>query len=133
MDVLVCEWCDKLFQSKGHKLCDACKVVDMKRFSTVSEFIRDSRNRESTLNEIVETTGVSEKDISRYIREGRLIVKDLPNFGISCVACGKLTNDGNMCRGCRTSLSESFGVAVNEYDNRKNNGGFGMGSTYRLD
>lgn len=128
MEILVCEWCDRLFQSKGYHLCEACKIEDMKRFSKVSEFIRDSKNREATLKEVVEATGVEEVDISRYIQEGRLIVKSMPNLQINCIACGKLTNEGRLCRGCRNHIGGALD-GLSEGSNGSN----GRVSTYRLD
>ena len=123
----MCEWCDRLFQSKGYHLCDTCKIEDMKRFAKVSEFIRDSKNREATLTEVVNVTGVEEVDISRYIQEGRLIVKSMPNLRISCAACGKLTNDGRLCKACR----DLIGGSLKDLSGGSSNSG--RGSTYRLD
>lgn len=116
MEVLSCEHCGALFMGLD-KLCGSCKKKDYMDFQEVSEYLRNPKNKNATVIDVAMNTSVSERTISRYIREGRLIVKDMPNMLIACSGCGKLTNRGKLCKECRDFILES-GLGVDSSGDR---------------
>lgn len=58
----------------------------------------------ATLVEVCEHTGVAEKKIRQFIREGRLIVTSFPNLGYPCESCGTLIQMNRLCKPCKQEL-----------------------------
>ncbi|MDL5376583.1 flagellar protein [Exiguobacterium mexicanum] len=88
--------------------CPSCAEVDFQNFLKVRDFIREPANKQTTIGALVEATGVSELDITRYIHEGRLIIKDNPSLNIACVRCGNPTNQGKVCAGCQSDMQQEL-------------------------
>ncbi|WP_052365779.1 hypothetical protein [Geomicrobium sp. JCM 19055] len=61
-------------------LCPRCYQQEEDYFRRVSTFLRRRENRQSTIAETSDATGVSEQRILDYISQGRLQLIDLPNF-----------------------------------------------------
>ena len=109
MEATTCQKCGRLFMKQGRSsYCPSCGEVDFQNFLKVRDFIREPANRQTTIGGLVEATGVSELDITRYIHEGRLIIKDNPGLAISCVRCGKPTNEGKVCTHCQTDMQQEL-------------------------
>lgn len=130
MNVLSCEGCGKLFQGVD-KLCGSCKMQDYRDFQEVCEYVRNPKNRQATIIDVVANTSVSERKVLRYIREGRLIVKDMPNMLVSCSSCGKLTNRGKLCKECKDFILESGLGAESNGDRDVGDRRDGFGGAYR--
>ncbi|WP_066175611.1 TIGR03826 family flagellar region protein [Bacillus marinisedimentorum] len=99
-----CVQCGTLFVKSYRDICPACKKEEDKKFETVYQFIRKRENRMATLAEVTESTGVEEKLILRFIKEGRLQLSKFPNLGYPCAKCGNTIREGKLCDDCKTSL-----------------------------
>ena len=95
-----CESCGKVFVKVTTELCPTCRKENEKKFETVYKFIRQKENRESTVMEVHEATGVEEKLIFQWIKEGRLKVKDFKNLTYPCKNCGVPIQAGTFCVNC---------------------------------
>ena len=105
MDAATCNMCGRLFMKQGRSpYCPSCSEVDFQNFLKVRDFIREPANKQTTIGGLVEATGVPELDIPRYIHEGRLIIKDHPALAVSCIRCGKPTNEGKLCSSCQHDM-----------------------------
>lgn len=109
MDADTCRMCGRLFMKQSRSpYCTSCSEVDFQHFLKVRDFIREPANKQTTIGALVEATGVSELDITRYIHEGRLIIKDNPELSINCVRCGQPTNDGRVCSSCQRDMQKEL-------------------------
>ena len=58
--------------------------------------------------ELSEATGVSVRQITRFIREGRISLADHPGIDYPCDLCGNPIREGTLCAGCRARLSRDL-------------------------
>lgn len=65
-----CKGCGKLFSFLPRGLCADCIDVREERFQTVREWLRD--NRGASVIAACQATGVEERLVAEFIREGRL-------------------------------------------------------------
>lgn len=99
-----CTRCDELFVKTLRNICKSCYDKEEKAFKTVSQFLRLKKNREATLSEIVEETGISEKMITKFIKEKRLLTSQFPKLGYPCETCGTTITAGKICSACSEEL-----------------------------
>lgn len=95
-----CPGCGKLFVKETKNQCKACYEKDEADFETVYRFFKSKENVRATLSEASEQTGVSEKKIIRFIKEGRLRLIELPNLTYPCESCGRKIREGKYCETC---------------------------------
>ena len=103
-----CKSCGKLFVQATSPICPSCRQEIEKKFETVWKYIRKKENREATVYQIHEATGIEEKLIFQWIQEGRLQVKDFKNLYIPCELCGTPIQSGKVCASCSTKLSKDI-------------------------
>lgn len=96
-----CPRCGKLFVRTVRPICNDCQKEIDEQFKLVYDYLRKKENRQATIYEVSENTGVSVAQIKQFIREGRLIIRDLPNMGYPCESCGEIIREGRMCVACR--------------------------------
>jgi len=127
-----CPQCGKVFVNNSYNICPACIREIEDHYRKCVEFLR--KNRDSTLYELSEGTGVSVRLITRFIREGRIGAKDAPNLMLPCESCGELIKDGPICDNCRSKLSKDV-RHLHEDERRRadRQNHFGFGSTYMKD
>jgi flagellar operon protein (TIGR03826 family) len=102
MDLDNCPRCGKLFAKNFREVCPACiKQIDLE-YQVCSEFLR--KNRGATITEVSESTDVSVKQITKFIREGRISLIGAPNLSYPCEVCGTLIRENSMCINCRSRL-----------------------------
>ncbi len=111
-----CAQCGTLFVKNYRDICPACKKEEDKKFETVYQFIRRRENRMATLQQVTESTGVDEKLILRFIKEGRLQLSKFPNLGYPCAKCGQKIREGKLCDDCTKSLRADI---MNEDEEQK--------------
>ena len=105
MNVQHCKRCGKIYKETGGKLCPICiKELDAE-FEKVRNFLYDNPN--SVIETIVEETGVSEKIIRNWLREGRLILGDDHAALLNCQGCGIPIVTGKMCEKCISRLKNA--------------------------
>ncbi|WP_036708327.1 flagellar protein [Paenibacillus pinihumi] len=97
-----CPRCGKLYQLNLRNLCPACiKEID-KQYELCSDTLRKTPGL--SINELSEETGVSTKQITKFIREGRISIINAPNMSYPCEVCGTLIRENNICNDCRQRL-----------------------------
>ena len=77
----------------------------MQREREIVAFVREHPN--STIAEIIEATGASEKMIKRMIEEGRF-VEFSQNIHYPCKKCGKLIVAGKYCKSCYEKMQKAI-------------------------
>ena len=101
-----CPRCGKLYAKNFRDLCPSCiKEID-NEYELCADYLR--KNRGITTQELANATGVSVKQITRFIREGRISIAHLPNLTYECDSCGRPIRDGNMCIECRHRLMKDI-------------------------
>jgi hypothetical protein len=53
-------------------------------------------------------TGVSVKQITKFIREGRITNREAPNVKMACEVCGDGIPEGTICDTCRMKLNKDI-------------------------
>lgn len=132
-----CPNCGKLFlRNKYFDVCADCRKEEEKAYLKVTQFMRKKENRSARIAEVVEATGVDEKLIFKFIKNGLIHLTNFPNLGYPCEKCGTLIQKGVVCDGCSENLKsqlETYTAMVeqkklNEETKRLNEGTLG---TYR--
>ncbi|ASN04722.1 TIGR03826 family flagellar region protein [Virgibacillus necropolis] len=99
-----CTRCDELYVKQMRDICKSCYDEEENAFRMVSQFLRLRKNREATLPEVVEETGVSKKLITRFIKEKRLLTSQFPKLAYPCETCDKNIISGKICSACSKEL-----------------------------
>jgi hypothetical protein len=67
------------------------------------EYLRD--NKGINIQQLSDETEVSIKQITRWVKEGRISLLNAPNMSYPCESCGTLIREGHICDSCRNRLS----------------------------
>ncbi|UJF33232.1 TIGR03826 family flagellar region protein [Paenibacillus hexagrammi] len=112
-----CPRCGRVYVKGGiHDVCPNClKTIEM-QYEKCLKYLRE--NRGATLNELSEATEVPVRQITKFIREGRISIVHAPNMSYPCEVCGTLIRESNMCESCRSKLVKDVGH-VNEDERRR--------------
>lgn len=100
-----CPKCGTLFVRGIRDLCNQCYQEEELEYQRVSSYLKKAENRQATIYEASEATGVSIKQITRFIKQKRITLIDLPNMGYPCESCGQITTDGQLCFNCREQFA----------------------------
>jgi flagellar operon protein (TIGR03826 family) len=111
-----CPQCGKLFRPGVHDVCPACVKLVEEQYEKCAAYLRE--NRHATIYELSEETVVSVRQITKFIREGRISLSDAPNLKYPCSSCGKLIGKGMMCDACRLKLKKEI-AHIRDDDERK--------------
>ncbi len=76
------------------------------QYETVYKYLKE--NRGCTISELSEATDVPVKQITRFIREGRISIRSAPNIGYPCEVCGTPIREHAMCESCRLRLAKEM-------------------------
>ncbi|MFB5266732.1 TIGR03826 family flagellar region protein [Paenibacillus enshidis] len=129
MNIDNCPRCGKLYAVNIRELCLNC-IKDIEReYEVCVQYLRD--NRGSNIQELSEATEVSVKQITKFIREGRISVMNAPNMMYPCEVCGTLIREGHMCDSCRTRLTKELTEATRNENARDQGNNMGS-STYSV-
>lgn len=104
-DLANCSRCGNLYVKTTRDICQDCFKEEEKQFEIVYNFMKKRANRQATIPEIVEATGVEEDVIIKFVKEKRLRTAQFPNLSYGCERCGKEINDGNLCSTCSSELA----------------------------
>lgn len=104
MELKNCKVCGSLFLYNGSPstVCPRCNKKEEEDFELVKSYLWD--HPRATLVQVVDHTGVSEKKIIRYLKEGRIELADGSQIPIYCEICGKMIAQGRICDGCAGEL-----------------------------
>lgn len=125
-----CVRCDALFVQSTRDVCPKCYQEIEKDYEKCSHFLRKRENRGSTMQQLSEATGVSVKQITRFIREGRISIANLPNLGYPCENCGEPIQKGTFCdncaRGLKREINQQLDVdqRLSDEERERNNQGY---------
>lgn len=103
-----CLNCDAVFVKNIRSICQDCYQAEEKAFEIVYRFLTKRKNREATLEEIVDATEVSEKLITKFIKDNRLRKSEFPNIGYPCDTCGANITSGRLCTACSNSFIDEY-------------------------
>lgn len=110
-DLRNCPACGKVFVKLSRNLCPDCIEKEEKEYEQVRKYLKDSPG--ASVEEISEITGVDEKKILRWIREGRIDASfSEGGVGLTCKRCGAAISIGNLCSNCIKLLSGQMKSAV---------------------
>ncbi|GGF91558.1 TIGR03826 family flagellar region protein [Paenibacillus abyssi] len=108
-----CPRCGKLYATNLRDVCPNCvKEID-KEYEKCASFLKE--NRGCTMQELSDETGVSNRQIAKFIREGRISIMNAPNMGYPCEVCGTFIRDSNMCPECRSKLIKDVNSAKEQF------------------
>lgn len=102
MDLDNCPRCGKLFAKNFRDVCPACiKAID-NEYTLCADYLR--KHKGANITELTEATDVSIKQITKFIKEGRISLIGAPNLMYPCEMCGNLIREHNKCDSCRAKL-----------------------------
>ncbi len=111
MTIKNCARCGRMFQSEGGgKLCARCLDNDEEDFKVVREYVYD--NPGANIPEVAENTGVAEEKILKFLRQGKLILKDELSMVLDCERCGKPIKTGRFCEACNQEMARDLRAAA---------------------
>ncbi|MBT2764799.1 MULTISPECIES: TIGR03826 family flagellar region protein [Paenibacillus] len=105
-----CPRCGKLYTVNIRELCPDCMKVIEKEYEKCATFLREQKG--ATIHEVSEATEVSVRQITKFIKEGRISIANAPNLAYPCEVCGTLIRESNMCESCRTRLTRELRQAA---------------------
>lgn len=105
-----CTICGKLYLKDHTDYCLDCFKEIEREFKIITDFLKIEENRFASIEEVSAFTGVPEKRIAEFIRDGRIYVEDYPNLGYGCAHCGTLIQRQMLCLSC----FETFTADVNK-------------------
>lgn len=115
MNVANCPRCGKIFVKGFAEVCPNC-VKDLElQYEKCLKYLRE--NRGTTIADLSEATGVAIKQITKFIREGRISIIHAPNMSYPCEVCGFLIRENTICESCRMKLVKD--VRNSEEDQRR--------------
>jgi flagellar operon protein (TIGR03826 family) len=107
MELRNCPECGKIFTFIKTNLCPECKQKLDDQFELVKGYLQ--KNPRANIQQVSEDTGVSEKNITEYLRDGRIITGSAnKNLGLTCELCGAPISIGRFCQACGKKLTEGF-------------------------
>jgi len=111
MDIKNCRGCGKMFSYlSGPQICPECRKKDEDDFTKVKKYLYDHPG--ASMKEISDECEVSIEKITRYLKDGRLEIKEGSNVILECESCGKAIRSGRLCRDCMKQLERDMGSAV---------------------
>lgn len=102
MDLANCPRCGRLFSKNFRDVCQNCHQELEHDYERCVNYLRE--NKGLTIQQLSDDTELSIRQITRWIREGRISLFNAPNMSYPCESCGILIRDGHMCDSCRNRL-----------------------------
>lgn len=100
-----CRQCGSLYLKNYADYCIDCSKEVEEKYKSIAEYLKNEQNRDVTLEDVSESTGVSLKQVTDFIRDGRIYAADFPNLGYPCVHCSKLIKKQLLCVDCFNRFS----------------------------
>ena len=131
MDLTYCPRCGKLFNRNFRDVCNNCFQSLEEDYQRCAEHLR--KNKGMDIQQLSDDTEISIKQITRWIREGRISLLDAPNMSYPCESCGTLIREGNLCDSCKKRLqrdvknASSSGMLQHNPDEDKLKGAYRIG------
>ena len=125
-----CPRCGRLFDNTFKDICQQCARDEDKLYEKVRDYIKE--NRSCTIYEASEATEVSVKMITRFIKQGRIDIRNNPNMLYPCETCGEPIATGRFCNQCVEELHKGFSDALKR-PSRSNANEEKRGGGYHID
>jgi predicted amidophosphoribosyltransferase len=103
--VTQCKNCRRIFQSLGSEFCPNCADEMDANFQKVKNYVYD--HPQTNVVDISEGTGIAEKTVLYFLKEGRLSMGDEAS-GLECEMCGKPITGGRFCKVCQNMFASAF-------------------------
>ena len=101
-EVKNCKICGRLFQPRGiYEKCPICIDRDEKDFLKIREYLY--HHPLAKIFEVSTNLDISIIKIKRFLREGRMEIREKNNQFLKCEICGKSICSGQYCEECRKS------------------------------
>ncbi|GIO62896.1 MULTISPECIES: TIGR03826 family flagellar region protein [Paenibacillus] len=110
MNLANCPRCGRLFAANFRDICPNCIKEIEREYEICVDYLREQKG--ANIQELSEATGVSVKQITSFVREGRISIVNAPNLMYPCEVCGTLIREGHMCDSCRTRLTRELSQAA---------------------
>lgn len=102
VDLTYCPRCGKLFNKNLRDVCNNCYQDLEKDYERCVEHLRLHKGLD--IQQLSEDMEVSIKQITKWIREGRISLLNAPNLSYPCESCGTLIRNGHICDSCKARL-----------------------------
>jgi flagellar operon protein (TIGR03826 family) len=106
MNLANCPRCGKLFSRQLRNFCPQCLAGIEKEYQTCVAYLKENGN--STQHQLSAETGVSTRQITQFIREGRISMEGMPNMSYPCESCGQPIREGQLCGSCIGKLQRDM-------------------------
>jgi len=108
ISVEACENCGNLFHYPGFgtKYCPACRKIDEENREKVKAYIKE--NGSANMYQISLATGIPQKLIKQYLRDGMLEIPEGSPIYIKCEGCGCDIRSGRWCPECAVRLNNDL-------------------------
>ncbi len=110
MDVKNCKQCGRLFNYIGQPLCPNCMMELEDKFQEVKKYIQD--HPAANVTQVADETGVTTKQLRKWVREERLSFSDSSLVGLNCENCGAMIKTGRFCENCKASLGNALAESI---------------------
>jgi len=110
-----CKRCKRVFQSVGAAFCPECVIEMEEEFDKVRKYLYEHSN--ANVFEIVQETGVKERTVLSFLKEGRLSIKNNQGF-LTCERCGVSIESGRFCKKCENDIGGQFEANIAENKQR---------------
>lgn len=117
MKIDYCPRCGKIFAKGIRDICPACVKEVEEEYERCVAYLREHKG--ANITELSEATEVPVKQITKFIREGRISLHNAPNLMYPCEVCGILIREGLMCDRCRNRLKTDMRNAEDLEQKRK--------------
>ncbi|MEK3883902.1 TIGR03826 family flagellar region protein [Paenibacillus sp. PL2-23] len=104
MNVENCPRCGKIFAKNFRDVCPACMKDIDREYQLCADYLRE--NKGAIIHELSDATGVAIRQITKFIREGRISIVNAPNMSFPCESCGTLIRENHLCEDCRIRLTK---------------------------
>lgn len=121
MDIKNCKRCGRIFQYVGNPLCQDCLKEDEEEFNKVRTYVAD--HSKPSIKETSLATGVDEKKIIKYLRDGRLMRAGCAWEVLECESCGAPIKGGRFCDRCANQLARGLSEGMDKGKKEINKGG----------
>jgi flagellar operon protein (TIGR03826 family) len=104
LNVTNCPKCGRLMAKGVRTLCPSCHQEIELQYEKCMKYLR--QNRKCSLGELSEGTDVSTGQITKFIREGRISIAEMPNLSYECDVCKASIRESHLCDNCRARLAK---------------------------
>lgn len=110
-----CSECNGIYvQKTSVEICEKCYLKEQEVFNKVKLYISKSKNKDATMEDILNSTGAFEKKVIKWVKEGRISTRHLVNFSYNCELCSTPTREGRLCSSCKNEIINSAAIDKNE-------------------